>query len=57
MSLSDTPVTLDKGDLMVLYTDGVTEARGPDGMLGSDELSAVLASCAGLGCEFRGGTH
>ena len=33
---------------MVLYTDGVTEARGPDGMLGSDELQAVLASCAGL---------
>jgi PAS domain S-box-containing protein len=46
--LSDTAVELGKGDVMVLYTDGVTEARGPDGMLGADELRAVIASCAGL---------
>ena len=31
VSLSDTAVRLDRGDTMVLYTDGVTEARGPDG--------------------------
>ena len=29
VSLSDTAVQLRRGDLMVLYTDGVTEARGP----------------------------
>jgi len=46
--LSDTPVNLARGDLLVLYTDGVTEARGPHGMLGSDELASVLASCKGL---------
>ena len=46
--LSDTAVKLGAGDLLVLYTDGVTEARGPRGMLGSDELAAVIASCAGL---------
>jgi PAS domain S-box-containing protein len=46
--LSDTAVQLRKGDVMVLYTDGVTEARGPSGMLGSDQLAAVLATCAGL---------
>jgi PAS domain S-box-containing protein len=46
--LTDTAVTLSRGDLMLLYTDGVTEARGPDGMFGNDELAAVLGSCAGL---------
>lgn len=48
VNLNDTPITLNRGDLMLLYTDGVTEARGPDGMFGSDELAATLASCAGL---------
>ena len=46
--LSDTSVHLGRGDVMVLYTDGVTEARGPEGMLGADQLVSVLASCAGL---------
>jgi serine phosphatase RsbU (regulator of sigma subunit) len=46
--LSDTSVRLGRGDVMVLYTDGVTEARGPDGMFGADRLASVLASCAGL---------
>ncbi len=48
VSLTDTAVRLERGDVMVLYTDGVTEARGPRGMFGSDELASVLASCAGL---------
>jgi serine phosphatase RsbU (regulator of sigma subunit) len=46
--LTDTAVRLQRGDVMVLYTDGVTEARGPRGMFGTDRLKAVLASCAGL---------
>jgi PAS domain S-box-containing protein len=46
--LTDSSVQLRKGDTMVLYTDGVTEARGPHGMFGSDQLAAVLATCAGL---------
>jgi PAS domain S-box-containing protein len=46
--LTDTAVHLDRGDLMVLYTDGVIEARGPGGMLGNDELQDILAGCAGL---------
>jgi PAS domain S-box-containing protein len=46
--LSDTAVQLERGDLIVLYTDGVTEARGPRGMLGTDRLATVLASCVGL---------
>jgi PAS domain S-box-containing protein len=48
VNLTDTAVHLRRGDLMVLYTDGVTEARGPHGMFGSDELARVLASCAGM---------
>jgi PAS domain S-box-containing protein len=48
VSVSDTRVRLQRGDVMVLYTDGVTEARGPEGMLGNDRLAEVLASCAGL---------
>ena len=46
--LSDTAVRLRRGDVLVLYTDGVTEARGPRGMFGTDQLAAVLASCAEL---------
>jgi PAS domain S-box-containing protein len=46
--LSDTAVRLERGDLMVLYTDGVIEARGPSGMFDSDALAEVLAGCAGL---------
>ena len=42
---------------MVLYTDGVTEARGPDGMLGADELKAVLGLLRRAGCEFGCGAH
>ena len=46
--LTDTRLRLERGDLLLLYTDGVTEARGPDGMFGPDELVSVLASCVGL---------
>ena len=48
VKLSDTVVRLSRNDLMVLYTDGVTEARGATGMLGGDQLAAVLRESAGL---------
>jgi serine phosphatase RsbU (regulator of sigma subunit) len=43
--------SLAPGETCVLYTDGVTEARGgsPDGhMLGQQRLEAALADCAGM---------
>ena len=39
-------VHLDPGDGMVLFTDGVTDARGPRGVLGDEVLAEVLRSVA-----------
>lgn len=44
--LSEAEVTLKPGDSLVLYTDGVTEARGPSGEFGEQRLIEVVASCA-----------
>jgi sigma-B regulation protein RsbU (phosphoserine phosphatase) len=43
-------ITLAGGDALVLYTDGVTEARGTAGLLGDDGLRAAMgASPSGAG--------
>jgi len=48
-ALSDVVVDLAPGDLVVLYTDGVTEVRaGRKEMFGHRDLAALLARCAGL---------
>ena len=40
------------GDVLVFYTDGITEARNPSGELfGDDRLRELLAGCARLSAE------
>ncbi|MFH7597398.1 PP2C family protein-serine/threonine phosphatase [Streptomyces racemochromogenes] len=40
-------VALERGDLLLLYTDGLVERRGEDLEDGIDALRAILADCAG----------
>ncbi|NBM20403.1 SpoIIE family protein phosphatase [Streptomyces sp. GC420] len=47
-------VTLAPGETCVLYTDGITEARGGplgDGMFGEERLERALRDCAGMPAE------
>ena len=46
--LEDSSLRLMPGEALVLYTDGITEARSPDGgFFGEDRLRRLLGSCAG----------
>ena len=47
--LGDGSLRLMPGEAVVLYTDGVTEARSPDGdFFGDERLHRLLRSCSGL---------
>ena len=43
--------SLEAGDVLVLYTDGVTEAHRGRQLFGEKRLSAALAGCAGSDAE------
>ncbi|HEY0358805.1 MAG TPA: SpoIIE family protein phosphatase [Mycobacteriales bacterium] len=52
VDVTDVAVELDDGESLVLYTDGLTEARGDGGSLfGEDRLAAVLSAAAGCTAE------
>jgi len=57
VDLADFRFRLGSGDTLLLYSDGVTEARRARGpaslypMYGQEHLSEVLASCAGQGAQ------
>jgi serine phosphatase RsbU (regulator of sigma subunit) len=47
-SYDERTVELAPGDALVLHTDGITEARGADGMFGEQRLHALLKEMADL---------
>jgi serine phosphatase RsbU (regulator of sigma subunit) len=46
--LHDAPTQLRRGDALVLYTDGITEARTRTGLLGDERFAGLVRACAGL---------
>ena len=54
MGYTEHRLTMEPGDRLFLYTDGVTEAVGPDGtMYGEDRLVNVLSSTHGSASAFH----
>jgi serine phosphatase RsbU (regulator of sigma subunit) len=46
LTLTERPLSLGPGDTLVLYTDGVTEARDDSRLFGQGRLQATLAGLA-----------
>jgi serine phosphatase RsbU (regulator of sigma subunit) len=49
--ISVVPTRLEPGDAIVLYTDGITEARTRTGLLGDERFASLLRDCSGLGAS------
>lgn len=50
-ALTDVSVELHPADSLVLYTDGVTEARGIGGQYGESRLVSLLEACGGMSAK------
>jgi serine phosphatase RsbU (regulator of sigma subunit) len=51
VSVANASVTLGAGDTVALFTDGVTEAHGADGLFGDERLESTLRSLAGASAD------
>jgi PAS domain S-box-containing protein len=51
VKLADDTIELGPGDMIVLCTDGVTEAWSADGIFGPDRLRDLVAGCGGLDAQ------
>jgi PAS domain S-box-containing protein len=49
--LEDRAVTLEPGDALIFYTDGVIESRGELPVLDERRLAELIATCAGSGAD------
>jgi anti-sigma regulatory factor (Ser/Thr protein kinase) len=50
-SVDDQAIVLERGDALVLYTDGITERHADSQLFDEDELIAVISRCAGFTAE------
>jgi PAS domain S-box-containing protein len=49
--LTSEQVELGPGDSLILYTDGVTDARAPERILSPDDMASLLKASAGAGAD------
>ena len=47
-TMSDQSTELGPGDVLVFYTDGITEARSADAVFGEDGIRRLVSTCTGM---------